>query len=277
MRLKIEITRRLLSDSGKDRASDEPAVVQLRLVRVRIVQHNKADKLRMVGGQIAAEGNDILSFFVATFRIDFLGGARFASNGKAGDGGGGGGAAITHDTAQRIADLSGCLGRNGLAQNDRRKRAKSFAVVASNRFHYARSDQFAAIGDRRHRHGHLQWRHSDFMAHRNPCDRDFAPGLGRANQTADLTGKLDPGALTKTEAANVLIEFLLADATGEFGRADVARFDEDVLHAQLPERPMIVQRASSEIPDAILAKNHRVKTDLVLIERGGSSHNLESG
>src|SRR5207237_6595123 len=163
-RLKIEITRRLFSDSGKDRAGDESAVVQLRLVRVRTVQHNKADKLRMVGGQIAAEGNDILSFFVATFRIDLLGGASFAGNGKAGDGGGGGGAAITHDTAQRIADLSRCLGRNGLAQHVRRRRAKRFAVVASDRSRHTRSEPFTVIRVRTSHPGYLQWRLAVFPA-----------------------------------------------------------------------------------------------------------------
>ena len=75
----------------------------------------------MISRHITAEGNDILSLFVTAFWIDFLCGAGFPGDGKAGNGGGGGGAAIAHDTAQCITYLSGRLGRNNLAQNDRRK------------------------------------------------------------------------------------------------------------------------------------------------------------
>src|SRR6266567_2952033 len=135
MRLKIEITCRFLTDPRKNRTRDQAAVVQLRLARVSIVEHNKADKFGMVGRQIADEGNDIPSLFVSTFRIDFLGGAGFASDGKAGNGGGGGGAAIAHDTAQCITYLSGRLGRNYLAQNDRRKCADRFAIIGGDRFY----------------------------------------------------------------------------------------------------------------------------------------------
>ena len=52
MRLKIEITRRLFGDAGKDRPGDEAAIIQFRLGRVRVVQHDQPDKLRMIGRQI---------------------------------------------------------------------------------------------------------------------------------------------------------------------------------------------------------------------------------
>ena len=51
LRLKIEITRRLLGDAGKDRPGDQPAVIQLRFARVRIIQHHQTDKLRMSAGR----------------------------------------------------------------------------------------------------------------------------------------------------------------------------------------------------------------------------------
>ena len=104
MRLKIEITRRFFRDAGKDRTGHQAAIIQFRLARVRIVQHDESDKFRMIGRQISDEGNDVLAVFVAAFGIDFLRRAGFARNGETGNSGGGGGAAIAHDTAQRIAD-----------------------------------------------------------------------------------------------------------------------------------------------------------------------------
>ena len=138
--LKIEIAGGLLSNPRKNWTGHESTIIQLGLVRMRIVQHDEPDKFWMVSRKITDEGNNILPFFVATFGIDLLGRASFPSNGEAGNSGGGGGAAITHDTAQRVADLSGCLGRNYLAQNDRRKRAERFAIHCGDGFHHTRSD-----------------------------------------------------------------------------------------------------------------------------------------
>src|SRR5690349_403499 len=102
------------------------------------------------------------------------------------------------------------------------------------------------------------------MAHGDACNRNFTPRLRRANEAADFAGKLDSGALAKTEAADVLVEFLFSEVTGEFGCANVARFDENILDTQVAERPMVMQRASSKIPDTVFAKDCRVRVDLVL-------------
>ena len=55
MRLKIKIAGGLLGNAGKNRPSNEPAVIQFRFARVRIVQHDESDKLRMIRRQIADE------------------------------------------------------------------------------------------------------------------------------------------------------------------------------------------------------------------------------
>ena len=145
------------------------------------------------------------------------------------------------------------------------------AVFRGDRLHDARRDEFAAIGDRRHGGGHLQRRHPDFVAHRNPRDRNLAPGLRRPNHPADFTGQFDPGALAKSKAPDVFVEFLVADRDRQLRRADVARFHENVPHAQVPVGLVIVQRPSAKIPKAVLAKNGRVGPNLVLIQgRGGS-------
>ena len=115
------------------------------------------------------------------------------------------------------------------------------------------------------------------MAHRNPGDRDFAPELRRTNPSADLSGKLNPRPLAKSKPADVFVEFLIADAKCEFGRSDVARFHQNVFHAQIREWPMIVQRRSAKIPDAVFTKDHGIRAHLFFIERRRGRHNLKSG
>ena len=78
MRLKIKIAGGLFGNAGKNRPGNKPAVIQFRFARVRIVQHDESDKLRMIGRQIADERNDILSVVVSAVRIDFLRGSGFA-------------------------------------------------------------------------------------------------------------------------------------------------------------------------------------------------------
>ena len=78
MRLKIEITRRLFGNARKDRARDQAAVIQLRLRRVRVVQHHESDELRILGRQITGERNDIFPVLVSAFGIHFLRGAGLA-------------------------------------------------------------------------------------------------------------------------------------------------------------------------------------------------------
>src|SRR5207237_3857040 len=99
MRLKIKITGSPLSNARKDRSRYEPAVIQFWFARLGVIQHDNADKLRMLGGQITAKRNDVFSFFVSALWIDFLGSSGLTGNGKAGNGGGGGGTAIAYHAA----------------------------------------------------------------------------------------------------------------------------------------------------------------------------------
>ena len=85
MRLKIEITRRLLGDARKDGPGDQAAIIQLRLRGVRVVQHNESNELRMIGRQITRERNDIFPVFVSAFGIHFLRGAGLARDGETGN------------------------------------------------------------------------------------------------------------------------------------------------------------------------------------------------
>src|SRR5213595_2198664 len=106
MRLKIEITRRLLGNARKDGTRDESAVIHLRLRRVCVVQHYKSDELWMLGRQITRERNDILPLRISAFGIHFLGGAGLAGDGEPRNRSGRSRAPIAHDTAQRVPDLS---------------------------------------------------------------------------------------------------------------------------------------------------------------------------
>ena len=115
------------------------------------------------------------------------------------------------------------------------------------------------------------------MAHRNARDRNLAPRLRRTDQSIDFAGQFDSSAFTKTETADVFVKFLLADAEGEFGCADVARFDENVLHRQVREGPVVVQGGPAKIPEAFFTENRRIGIDFAFVEGGCRGHDFESG
>src|ERR1700720_4412088 len=170
MRLKIEIARSFFSDARKDRPGDETAVIQFRSARVRVVQNDETDKFWMLGGEITDERHNIMALFVAAVRINLLGRPGLASDGEAGNGRGGRGTAIAHNSGQRITDLSGCLGRDDLTQNDGRKRAYHFTIGRRDWFDDSRRHKFTAVGDyrpsrRRHTRSLRDW-----MSH--VCSRD---------------------------------------------------------------------------------------------------------
>src|SRR5262249_61618370 len=99
----------------------KPAVIQLRFARVRIIEHNKTDKLGVLGRKIAGERNNVFSFFISASRINLLCGSGFSSNGKTWHRGCGGGPAIAHDASECITNFSGGFRRNYLSQQHRRK------------------------------------------------------------------------------------------------------------------------------------------------------------
>src|SRR5437667_795266 len=230
----------------------------------------------MIGGQIPCKRNDVLTLFVPASRINFLRGSSFSSNGKTWHGGGSSGPGIAYHASQRITNFPSDFRRNDLAQHDRGKRTDGCALGCRNRFHDARHDEFAAVGNRRHRHCHLQWRDPDLVPHRNTGDGDFAPGLRRPNEPIDLAGQLNSRALAKSEAANVLVELLFAYTEREFSCSDVARFNENVAHAKVRKRAVVVQGGAAELPETILAKDLRIRPQLAFIESGGGRDNLES-
>src|SRR5215470_20074956 len=107
MRLKIQITGGFLGDARKNWPSNLPAVIQFRFARMRIVKHNKSDKLRMIRWQIAEKRNDVLAVVVSAVRIDFFRGSGFPGNRKSWHGSGGSCSLIAHHAAQRITNLFG--------------------------------------------------------------------------------------------------------------------------------------------------------------------------
>src|SRR5438309_1578626 len=115
MRLKIQITCRFFRDTCKDWTRYQATIVQFRLARLRVVQHDQTDKFGVIRRQITAERNDVLSPLVTASRVNLLGRPGLACDGETCNGRRSRGAAIAHYPAQRIADLSGCLRRNDLA------------------------------------------------------------------------------------------------------------------------------------------------------------------
>jgi hypothetical protein len=96
------------------------------------------------------------------------------------------------------------------------------------------------------------------------------------NETVDLAWQLNSCALAKSEASNVLVEFLFAHSEREFGRSDVARFDENFAHPEVRKCAMVVQHCTAELPEAVLTKDARIRPQLAFIESGGSGDNFES-
>ena len=64
---------------------------------------------------------------------------------------------------------------------------------------------------------------------------------------------------------------------GKFRCPDVARFNQNVADAQIAKRAMIVQSGATIVPEAVLTKNLRIRTQLAFIESRGSSYDLEGG
>jgi len=102
MRLKIKIAGGLLRETGKDRPCYQPAVIQLRFARMRIIEHHETNKLGVLRRKVAGERNDVLSLFISASRINFLRGSGFSSNGKTWHGRGGGCAAVAHDASEKV-------------------------------------------------------------------------------------------------------------------------------------------------------------------------------
>src|SRR5207302_4899937 len=112
---------------------------------------------------------------------------------------------------------------------------------------------------------------------RNACDRDFAPCSRRTNDSVNFTGKLNSGALAKSKAADVFVKLLLTNAEGKLGRANIARFNQNVADAEIRKRPVIVQSGATEIPEAIFTKDRRIRPEPVFIYHCGRGHDLEGG
>ncbi len=97
------------------------------------------------------------------------------------------------------------------------------------------------------------------------------------NHAADFARQLDAGAVAKTKAADVFVELLFAQHHRQLGRADVAGMDENILHGQSAVAfvAVIVERPAEDIPDAVLAEDDRVETDLAFVERRRRGDDLE--
>jgi hypothetical protein len=113
------------------------------------------------------------------------------------------------------------------------------------------------------------------VPHRNAGNGNFAPRLRRPNHSIDLTRQFNSGALAKSKAPDVFVKFLVADAQSKFRCPDVARFDQNVADAQIAKRAMIVKRGATIIPEAVLTKNLRIRTQLAFVESRGGGYDLE--
>src|SRR5262249_60326910 len=104
----------------KTRPATTAAVIQFRFARVRIVQHDESNKLRMIGRQIAEKRNDILPMVISAVWINFLRRPGFPRDRKPGHSGCSGSSLIAHNATQRSTNLFCSFRRDDLAQYHRR-------------------------------------------------------------------------------------------------------------------------------------------------------------
>ena len=115
------------------------------------------------------------------------------------------------------------------------------------------------------------------MPHRNSRNGNFAPQPRRANHSIDLARELNSSALTKSKPANVFVKLFFANAESKLGCPDVARFDQNVAHAQVSKGAMIMQVCAAVVPKAVFTKKGGIRGEFMLVEGGGRGNNLESG
>ena len=179
MRLKIEITRRLFRDAGKNRSGDEPAIVQFRrgsCARRRARRDRQtpddrpADNRRTKRHTFRVRSRPSGSTFCAVPVLPAM-----MKPGTAAA------AAVPRSLTTPRSASPICLAvwgeitwRTTIGESE----LITLAIIARDRFHDPRRHEFAAVRDRRHRHRHLQRRNADFVAHRNARDRNLAPDCG---------------------------------------------------------------------------------------------------
>src|SRR4051812_23897140 len=238
--MEVQILSRLLSDPRKNRTGHDAAVVHFRSC-LRLVLDDEPNEFRMISGKIPGKRNDKAISFVMSVRAELLRGSGFSRDGEAGNSSACGGSSIADHPPQGIPDLSCSLWRYDLAQLDWLQRTDNLPLFVRDRLDDPRRHQLPAVRDRGHCQRHLQWRDANLVPHRHARDRNLAPRLRWPNQSLDLSWQLDAGALAKSETPNVLVKLLVAHAHSEFGRADIARFDQDILHRQLAVTFVVVQ------------------------------------
>ena len=140
-----------------------------------------------------------------------------------------------------------------------------------------RAHEPAFVGNRRHRHHHLQVCDIDAVAHRDARDGQTVPLLHRPDAARAFAFERDARLLPEAEARHVVVELLLAEAIdGDLGRADVRRLGDDALNREIAVAAIvIVQRAVLEVPAPVLAEEHVVERDGIFIQRRGDNDDLE--
>ena len=133
----------------------------------------------------------------------------------------------------------------------------------------------AAIGDGRHRGDDLDGGSGDFLSDGHSGDGDFAPSVRRVDDSTNFSWKADACLDAEPEAVNIVEEFLIAEAHREFGGADVAGVDEDIVDGEIGVGMVILEIAPLVI--AIFAIDHRIWVAEFLIEDGGDGDDFKSG
>ena len=74
--------------------------------------------------------------------------------------------------------------------------------------------------------------------------------LGRGDIAHDFPGQVDAGAFTEPQELDVIVQSILPELHRQLGGADVARMDQDIVHAAIADRMVVMQefcpRSSSE-------------------------------
>jgi len=207
--------------------------------------------------------------------FEFLSGPSFSSDYESWDLGIFCGAFFAGDFDEGEADLVGDLLGDGLANLARGKSGDDRAIFVGDLADNLGDHESPAIGDGRHGSDDLDGGGGDFLSDGHAGDGDFAPSVRRVDDSPNFSWKADACLDAESEAVNIVEEFLIAEAHGEFGGADVAGVDEDIVDGEVGVGVVILEIAP--LVKAIFAIDHRIWIAEALIENGGDGDDFKSG
>ena len=208
-------------------------------------------------------------------RAHFLRGAGRSSDLEAVDPCKGGGASWLCDSDECLGHIVGCFFWNNLPHDGGFLFQHDFAIFLLHGLDDARSHEVSTICYHSHAHRDLQWSHSNRVAHRHASDGEFVPAGRGMHESGDFSWQLDSEALSESEAADILVEFVSAHHEGHLGGTDVRGFHENLMDIHVSVAVVVLENAASVGKASVFTEDSRLFIDLAFIERACGYHDFE--